>query len=134
MMTPAELIASIYLGDRGVRSVLLDGEHRTLAVQIDCISRIRDPAGLWNFYSDEDIPNGSLVFTEVSDVRFSPAGPMPNDFIYEVSAQPLEKGYHFHIHAGSVDMEANHVDVHIDVIGSGFHLIDPRHPELAIVT
>ena len=53
-MTPIEFVKTIYLGDRGCESVLVDALNNTVKLKIDCISRVRSPTGFWSYYNDED--------------------------------------------------------------------------------
>jgi hypothetical protein len=133
-MTPDKLIRSIYFGDRSIKSILLDGPGSKVSIQIDCISRIRDPSGNWNFYTAEDIPNGLLVFTGVDSIKFSPPGPIPNDAVYSLSADTVPSGYlgaavfRFELLAGAVDRAAHSQEILIEILAQALHLEDPEHP------
>ena len=132
-MTPAELLRTIYLGDRACKGIDIQGWQRRVSVLVDVISRIRNPAGTWDFYSDEDIPDGRLVFTGVTAVRFDPSGPVPNDFI-EVSiaeTRVLPSGkeeYVFVLAVGSVDDAGMSTEVTVEIHAADFCLEDPRKP------
>src|SRR5580765_715054 len=79
VMTPEEFMRTIYLGDRTCKAITMDGWRHELRIQIDCISRVR--AEQWDYYTDEDLPDGYLVFEKVESVVFEPAGHIPNDWI-----------------------------------------------------
>ena len=107
-MNPEQLLQSIYLGDRGCKSVMIDSCNQRVAIQVDVISRRRPSAKTWDFYSDQDIKDGWLVFTDVRSVRFEPSGPLPNDLINDFSVKTLDSsgnqpGYFFELSIGSVD-------------------------------
>lgn len=59
-MTPDEFLRTIYLGDRACKSLVLDGWKNEVKIQIDSISRVRGEA--WDFYTEEDVDDGFLVF------------------------------------------------------------------------
>lgn len=82
-----KFIDSIYLGDRGCKMIILDGRRARIAIQIDCISRVRASDGCWHFYTDEDIVDGRIVFTDVISVSLDPVGAIPNDLIESLSAK-----------------------------------------------
>lgn len=54
MTDPEVFLKTIYLGDGGCKGLLLYSGDRRLRILIDCISRVRDPSGLWNYYSDNE--------------------------------------------------------------------------------
>src|SRR6266487_4039315 len=89
-MKPEQLLQTIYLGDRGCKAVLIDSWNQRVAIQATVISRLKSGTKTWDFYSDEDIKDGWLVFSHVQSVRFEPPGPLPNDFINSVSVKPVD--------------------------------------------
>lgn len=82
------VLKSVYLGDRACKAVLIDSWRKRVAIQVDVISRLQPGAKTWDFYTDEDIKDGWLVFTGIRSVRLEPAGPLPNDLINQVSVRP----------------------------------------------
>lgn len=85
-MRPEEIVRTIYLGDRGIKKIVLNYFDCTVNVQIDQISRIRSSDGLWNYYSNEDIANGFLTFGGVRSFVIEPPGAVPDDFIWSLPA------------------------------------------------
>ena len=139
-MTPPDLLRTIYLGDRACKRILLDGWNDRVAVQVNTISRVRDPSGHWNFYISEDIDEGWIVFSGVRAVRFDPSGPLPNDYIEiaepvpwtdpaEVSEEPM---FLFRLTIGAGDRQGRMAEVSIEIIGSDVYLEDPRQPGVEI--
>ena len=80
---------SIYLGDRFCEGI--DIKDRQIRLQINCISRVRDGSGEWNYYSDEDIEHGCLVFDEVVDFGWD-NGLCINDEIYDIELVKKRRG------------------------------------------
>ncbi len=62
---PLSLKQSIYLGDRAIKLIILDGWNELAKIQVDSISRVRSADGKWNYYTAEDIEDGFLVFGNV---------------------------------------------------------------------
>ena len=80
-MLAAEFLRTIYLDDRACKSITIDGWKHRVVIRVDEISRVRSETGNWEFYNDENIVDGLLVFSDVRSVLFDPAGPIPNDYI-----------------------------------------------------
>jgi hypothetical protein len=131
-MTPAELLKTIYLGDRACKGIYIDGWNGSVSLHVDVISRIRSPSGTWDYYADEDIPDGRLVFTGVTGIRFDPSGPVPNDLIHEirvVDVQDLRSGkelFLFVLSISSVDEAGTPTEVKLEIHAANLHLEDPR--------
>jgi hypothetical protein len=132
-VTPQQFLATIYLGDRACTGVTIDAVHKRVCLHVDLISRVRDPSGQWNYYPDEDIIDGTIVFSGASWVSFDPTGPIPNDFIDEITASAVDApgngGKHsFEIWVGSVDEQRGPTMVKISIRADDIHLEDPRKP------
>ena len=76
---PLRFLKTIYLGDRGVTGISMDSVRKTVKIHIDCISRVRGEN--WNYYTDEDLENGAIVFTGCKKFFFDTNGILPSDFI-----------------------------------------------------
>ena len=76
---PLRFLKTIYLGDRGVTGISMDSVRKTVKIHIDCISRVRGEN--WNYYTDEDLENASIVFTGCKKFFFDTNGVLPGDFI-----------------------------------------------------
>jgi hypothetical protein len=132
-MLPNEFLKTIYLGDRACKSITIDGWGNRILIQVDEISRVRSASGRWEYYNDENIVNGLLVFTDVRSVQFDPAGPVPNDYMDKLEPSVLPDGYwQFRFSVGSVNKSAKSKDVIITIEAMGLHLEDPANPGVAI--
>jgi hypothetical protein len=140
-MQPAEFIKTIYLGDRACQNLLIDGWNERVVIQVDCISRIRSASGHWDFYTDEDINEGLIVFTGVRSITFSPQGPIPNDLINSLEVLSLEsesvsenseQAYVFQLSVGSVDSQGHMAEVTITIVAGCIHLESPDERGVAI--
>ena len=136
-MNPEQLLKSVYLGDRACKAMLIDSWRKRVAIQVDVISRLKAGAKTWDFYTDADIKDGWLVFTDVRSVRLEPTGPLPNDLINNVSVKPtdsprIQPSYLFELSIGSVDNSGKSTEVIVRVEASGLHLEDPAKPGVEI--
>jgi hypothetical protein len=133
-MDPAALLKTIYLGDRACKGIVIDSWNKQVAVHVDVVSRIRSATGTWDYYADEDIKDGRLVFTGVSMLRFDPAGPIPNDLIDEIRVtevkelQSRRSEFAFRISVASVDETGRSTDVTVELRAEDLHIEDPARP------
>lgn len=133
-MNITEFLGTIYLGDRGCKSLILDGWNAEVKMQVTCISRIR--SGAWNYYTEEDLPDGYLIFGGVKSVHFDPAGPIPNDLINEIKAERMvgiDNLYLITISVDSVNASGDHTEVIVKVIANTFWLEDSKNPGVKII-
>ncbi|WP_110031323.1 DUF6258 family protein [Hoeflea marina] len=75
-MKNSAFLGTIYLGDRAARQCIIDFDNNALLMKIDCISRVRDK--YWNFYIDEDLYDGYLVFEDIAFLEFEDSTPPRN--------------------------------------------------------
>lgn len=131
-----EFLASIYLGDRACKGLVIDSWGNRLKIMIDVISRVRSGTGEWNFYDAEDITDGSLVLAGLHSLRLEPPGPLPNDFINVISARRVDCEtnplYEFTISVSSVDNTGHSTEVVITALAQDAYLEDPRRLGLQI--
>jgi hypothetical protein len=141
MLDPVELAKTLYLGDRALRAILIDGWERKVAFTVTCISRVRPGTTTWDFYSERDIENGVIVLTGVESLRLEPGGPLPNDYINDLSVHRVETEggtaesnplFEFRLNVSSVGDDATHTEVVIEVNASGMHLEDPSLPGIEL--
>lgn len=133
-MNLIEFLKTIYVGDRGCKSILIDGWNFAVKFQVTCISRVR--SGEWNYYTDEDLEDGYLVFEGVKDIAFDPSGPIPNDQINYIRAEPLigeRAKYLVVISIDSVDMAGKHTEIKIRMHANSMFLEDNARPGYQIV-
>lgn len=139
-VNPAELLKTIYLGDRSCKGIYIESSKGRVVIHVDLISRIRSAAGTWDYYSDEDLADGRLVFTEVRSISFEPSGPLPNadiDIINVVETIDSSSGqaeYLFVISVGSVDESAGYSEISIEIRAGAVHLEAGDRPGCPITT
>lgn len=141
-MTPEEFVNSIYLGDRGCKSVSIEGWDERVIIKVDKISRIRDHSGHWNFYSKEDIDDGLIVITGIKNIKFLPSGPIPNDRINFLKvfkkeddsiANTTDEIFVFRLSVDSVSFDGSSKEVLIEIDATDIHLEDPKRPGHKII-
>ena len=125
-------LKTVYLGDRGLKGIRLDTWDDRLALQVDCISRVRSET--WNFYSDEDIEDGLIVFDGVQYVAIEPVGVWPNGYIDELAAEPRvgQAGYQISCSVEGFDLHCILVQVTIRFTAQSICLVDPADPDTKI--
>lgn len=138
-MNPEEFVNTIYLGDRACKAIIIDSWGEKVKIQVNVISRIRSDSDTWNFYNDENIVDGFIVFTGLQSILLEPQGYIPNGEIEFLSVNLLEgiesgnrNKYFFHLVSGSYDSEGECVAVNIKIVATGIHLEDPKQPDIEI--
>lgn len=127
-MDAIEFLKTIYVGDRGCKSILIDGWNSEVKLQATCISRVRTRN--WNYYTDEDLVDGILVFEGVRSIEFDPTGCIPNDLINDVRVELLDDQakYLFVVSVDSVDGTGDRQEVEIRIKADSIALEDPGQP------
>lgn len=135
-MTPSEFMATVYLHDRSCKAVVIDCWESMVRMEIDVISRIRSEK--WNYYTDEDIQNGHIVFLDALSVRFLPDGTIPNDRIElrSVATSAVNKTdgalYTFLFSCAHDGGESGWKEVLLEITARDVFLEDPLHPGVRI--
>jgi hypothetical protein len=127
-MNVQNFIRTLYLGDRACKAIIIDGWSNTVRLQVDCISRVRSASGTWDYYTDEDVTDGILVFEDVDRVELRNAGHMPNDSInsIEVTEQEGDR-VTVEISVDSVEPNATHHETWLRVRCKSVCIEDPAH-------
>lgn len=134
-MDVSEFIRTLYLGDRACKSIVIDGWNATVKVHIDCVSRVRNPSGAWDYYTDEDIVDGVLVFEHVDLCELKNAGRLPNDSIDSIEVTEQGEGsVTVEISIGSVESDASHHETLLRIRCKTMYIEDPARPGLKIST
>lgn len=118
-----EFLSSIYLGDRYCEKFEIEDDK--ISFQINCISRVKEGTKEWNYYSDEDIEHGCLVFDEV--VEFSSSSELViNDEIYEIDVvEKKDDIYSFIVYGCNMSDEAISTDIELQIKAKKFYIFNP---------
>jgi hypothetical protein len=141
-MNPKEFLSTVYLGDRSCKSILIDGWNERVLVEIDIISRVRSPSGLWNYYSQEDIQNGLIIFEGVEAITFEPPGLIPNGYVNSLTVEEVstekndmkDSKFMFQLWIDSTYGCGLVEEVKVNIIAQSIHLEDPKKPGISIIT
>jgi len=132
---PREFIRTLYLGDRGCKSITIDGYGAAVKVQATCISRVRSSSGNWDYYKDEDIVDGFIVFADVVECELQNGGHVPNDSINDIEVVDEKDGLvTIKVSIDSGDDEAHHHETFLRITCASIHLEDPARPGVKITS
>ena len=130
MRSIIKLIESIYLGDRYCERV--EFKDNKIMFQINRISRIKEGTKEWNYYSDEDIEHGYLVFDEVIDYSLSSELSF-NDEIYQIIVEAKEdEVYSFIVYGCNVSDEAISTDIEMYIRAKKFYIFNPMENKMIL--
>jgi hypothetical protein len=118
-----EFLNTIYVGDRGCKSLIINTWNCEVKMQLTCISRVRSKA--WDYYDTEDLPNGFIVFEDVNSIIINPLGAMPNDTINGIHAEAISDGagkYLVKVNVDSVNDCGKRTEVEIQIIAGSMAL------------
>lgn len=137
MANPADFLGTIYLGDRACKGLTIDSWGMRFVLHVDCISRIRSQSGEWEFYTDEDVPDGLLIFTGLDSIELAPPGHVPNEAVNSIevrslSANPRTPLFLFEISVGSCNEKGEVTEVTIKVVAKDVHLESLSRPGVVI--
>lgn len=134
-MKPRDFIRTLYLGDRACKAIIIDGWDSSVRVQVNCISRVRSASGTWDYYVDEDIVEGFLVFSGVQACELCNAGHLPNDSINDLQVvEEIADLSTIEMSIDSVDDDGSHHETHLRVTCKSIHLEDPARLGVQIET
>jgi len=128
-MSIEDFMKTVYLGDRFIKEIVLDSYKREMKIKINEISRIRSQSGLWDYYNDENIEDGYLVFTEVDNFSMEPLGSIPNGELHDWKFENLkENTYKVTLFMGAHRQNGEYNEVIINLTSDGLCLEDPQKP------
>ena len=132
-----QFLATVYLGDRACKSITVDGWRERVTLVIDEISRVRSESGRWEFYNDENIKDGSLVFSDVKSFSLTPPGPLPSDYIDIESTELVDESQDlFRVKfsvGGHQPLSGTRQMQLIEIVAKRVHLEDPLRPGIEII-
>lgn len=132
-MTVRTFLRTLYLGDRACKSIQLDAWNASVRVVVDCISRVRDPSGVWGYYTDEDISDGAIVLTGVERFELDNDGWVPNDLINSIAVvEEVGDASVVEMSIDSVAAGGARHETRLRVSCRSIHLDDPSRPGFSI--
>ena len=117
-----EFLKSIYLGDRFCEKLEIKDDK--ISFQINCISRVKKGTREWNYYSDEDIEHGCLVFDEVIEFISNSELVISEDIEIEV-VEKKDDIYSFIVYGCNVSDEAISTDIELQIKAKKFYIFNP---------
>jgi hypothetical protein len=120
------LIRSLYLGDRYVKSMLLDSVNQQIKIVIDRISRVDPLTGNWDYYAAGDIIDGALVFDGVRGFSTKQNGSLFNDEISSLACRAsaeFPELIEFLVEGSGVDDSAVSHDIDMVIVAKSISLL-----------
>jgi len=131
-MNVEKFIKSIYLGDRYCIEAKYYQLKNIFTIQMDSISRVRSDDCEWNYYTDEDIINGILVFEGVKEIVYEPSYFEFNDEIYDIRVKVINNElYEFIVH-GNYATGLKHTEGNVRILAKEIYLCDPDNPSVKV--
>jgi len=115
-------LESIYLGDRYCEKIEIKDDK--ISVQINCISRVKKGTKEWNYYSDEDIEHGCLVFDEVVEFISNSELVINGDIEIDV-VEKKDDIYSFIVYGCNISDEAISTDIELQIKAKKFYIFNP---------
>lgn len=118
-MNLQHFLDSIYLGDRLCLGLMIEGVGRRVSFKIDNISRVRGDS--WDYYAEEDVKDGFLVFEGVEGLNIKSQEVLPNDWIEVVSAVLKDEAknvWEIVISLGFVNADGVSNEIVVDILAS----------------
>lgn len=136
-MNMIDFFKTIYVGDRYVKGFIINSSKKIVKIQVNLISRVRSEDGLWNFYNDENIFDGLIVFSDVEAISFDPPGFIPNDGINHLEIKEIvrENGediYDIELYIGSYYKLGEYHEVKVSIRAKRAYLENPLKPGIEI--
>lgn len=134
-MDVIDFLKTLYVGDRGCKSILIDGWNSEVKIQVTCISRVRSTT--WDYHTAEDLTDGFIIFEGVKGIEFIPNGMIPNDSINEIHAEPLvgqQSKYLIVLSVDAVDSAGDRTDGEIRIRADSMALEDCNKPGKKIIS
>lgn len=120
----SNFLNSLYLGDRYCEKVEIT--DKKIIFQINCISRVKPGTTTWNYYTDEDIEHGCLVFDEIKECN-SKSELIINEDIYEISVlDKCDDIYTFLIQGSNFSDNLISTDIEMTIQAKKFYIYNPK--------
>ena len=117
-----KFINSIYIGDRFCEQIEIQKDK--IYFQINCISRLEKGSTEWNYYDDEDIEHGCIVFDEVVYCDMNSKLPI-NDEIYQIEvAEKNDDVYSFVVYGCHISDDAVSTEIQMLIKAKDIYLLD----------
>lgn len=118
-------LSFLYLGDRYCENVEI--LNKKITFQFNCISRLKPGTSEWNFYNDENVEDGCLVFDEVKEYQVSSELPF-NEDIYDVRVESKEKGvYTFVVEGSNFSNDLVSTDIKMIIKAKKVYIYNPNN-------